>query len=472
MCVNPLDATSIQPFTPVIYTMPSRPSAGAIAIYRQCVDWQAFEQAPQSDDWKKLRNAICTDSSRKHQPRADVYAYKREKALRHANNSPAGNDIQIVDASLSAAATGGIERSSSNHLVAVATDVNVVPRMDIESRLTRLEHLLRKWNNKPKAEARGIVVRNHGFVVAGVTCTASHVEWEEERRSCGVVDCLLLWANQSWSYKDMDDERKQDDPSHQVRIWQRMHLNNSTDVLLVVVDKQHAGNCQQHQYRYLRHPHRSLPDTSEVERPVVYIDLEQHAYLLTGQDLVNKLYPTLASDGQHQDWMVLDLAVEPKRRRTSSKRNSADALSGEKKRRSATDDDTVVRMDNRTDDESSSSNNSKLRLHVHGEALIAQLGLARTSVLPDGRPALIAVLVALGQFDGGDESAGASNPAVVVMIEQSCQQLARRLELWTERMWVKHVPGGLRQHHGGLVVPIRSSSASTSRARTTHISTC
>lgn len=94
--------------------MPARPSAGAIAIYRRCLDWQAFERAPSSDDWNKLRNAICTDSARKHQPRVDVYAYKREKALQQANTCPlpvipADIDTHVADASSAATEARRIE---------------------------------------------------------------------------------------------------------------------------------------------------------------------------------------------------------------------------------------------------------------------------------------------------------------------------------------------------------------------------
>ena len=483
--------------------MPARPSAGAIAIYRRCLDWQAFEQAPPSDDWNKVRNAICTDSARKHQPRVDVYAYKREKALRQANPCPlpvipAVTNAHVADASSAATKarrtrSAAAERSSTTNLAAVATDVNAVP-MDIGSRLTRLERLLRSSMDVDhrqvecdhRREAVGYsIVRDHGFVLAGLTCTASHVEWEVERRSCGVVDCLLLWTNRSWSHAavehfdrlraactkvDTDDLNgmRQDDASHdEVRLWQRQY-SGSTDVFLVVVDP-HANNTrQQHRYRYVRHPHRSLPGT-ETEAPVVYIDMKQHAHLVTGRGLVDKLHelcsqadPALAPpqsgvDKQQlqPDMMVLDLtAVEPKRRRVpppsraSSKRKSIDTPTDsttlpEKRTRSGAEDGT-------SDDNSNSSNNSNQRLRRYRGALIEQLGLAQTAILPivsnDARCALVAVLVALGKMDNGGDKRSATVASPVV-VEQSRQGLARCLEQWTERMWVKDVPAYLRRRH-------------------------
>ena len=79
------------------------------------------------------------------------------------------------------------------------------------------------------------------------------------------------------------------------------------------------------------------------------------------------------------------------------------------------------------------------------EPLIGQLTVAPTSTLPivsnDGRCALVAVLVALGKMDNGGAVANS------VVVEQSRQELARCLEQWTERMWVKHVPACLRRRH-------------------------
>ena len=87
---------------------------------------------------------------------------------------------------------------------------------------------------------------------------------------------------------DLNGMRQDDASCDEVRLWQRQY-SGSTDVFLVVVDPNANNARQQHRYHYVRHPHRSLPGT-ETEATVVYIDMKQHAHLVTGRGLVDKLH--------------------------------------------------------------------------------------------------------------------------------------------------------------------------------------
>ena len=502
--------------------MPRLPSSAAIVLYQQCPDWKAFEQLSSSDEKKKLRNVIHADSCRKQQPPADVYAYKREKALQHASRlviTAVDNDeTDIVDVgtSLSAEAkVDGEEREcpSSSAFVAIS-DVSIPLPMDIESRVMRLERVLCSMGHlgvttpcvrveqqatqakfvqpvgtfKPAVTGfRGrAVVRNDSFlVVAGVMCTASRVEWEEQcHHSCSLVDCLLLWTNQSYAAVEHFDSLRSTymggalslQPQDEVRIWQQMY-DNSTDVFLVV---EGCNNRRQRQHRYecLHHPHR-LPRDRETEIPVVYIDKEHGAYLLSGPGLVEKLFHELrqqasgtsntdpvllvvasssatSSDvvdastasiaaGHHNQDSMIDLTVEPIHRGVPprlpvpSKRKNIDTTGATVSGKRACPHPLVL---------------DRARLQVCCNAFFERLRVEQVSILPiahdDGRCLLTAALVALGKIPHANVDAGH-------VLDQCRQQLVRRMEQWTEPMWIKHVPASLRQRHWGADPQHKSS---------------
>ena len=118
--------------------MSPAPLASVIALYRRCPDWQTVCNLPQSDDRRKLVNAVNADSSRKKQPHAIVYADKREKALRHASRTtrmqpPTApeDEADILDLDEPTAVRDGPPPCSA-----------------VESRLRRLEHQVRELHQR------------------------------------------------------------------------------------------------------------------------------------------------------------------------------------------------------------------------------------------------------------------------------------------------------------------------------------
>ena len=121
--------------------MPPAPSTSAIALYRLCPDWQAVQNLPESDDKRKIVNAVNADSSRKKQPHATVYVDKREKALRRASRvshppvrtscTAPGDEADILDLGTPTAVKDGPPPSSA-----------------VESRLRRLEHQVHELHQR------------------------------------------------------------------------------------------------------------------------------------------------------------------------------------------------------------------------------------------------------------------------------------------------------------------------------------
>lgn len=76
-------------------------------------------------------------------------------------------------------------------------------------------------------------------------------------------------------------------------------------------------------------------------------------------------------------------------------------------------------------------------------ALVKRLGVPHTSLLPIVRRAcrcaLTAALVALGKLCLQNNRGDSSH-----VVDQCRQELALRLEQWTEPMWIQHVPAALR----------------------------
>ena len=394
--------------------MPAALAASVIALYRLCPDWERLQELPDSDDKRKVVHIVNTDSSRKKQSHAIVYAYKREKALGHASS-------RATRAACRPPAAVGLPADEADILdlgEPTAVRDGPPPSSAIESRLTKLEHQIHELVNTvttlTTTTVGHIIVRNDEFCVGGITCTASHVQWEKRRR-CGLVDCLLLWSNQSWSCEAVEEFHKrcaaykgpcpQDEP-REVRIWQQMY-DSGADVLLVVAE---TGN--QVQYRHLcRSPPRE-------KGPVVYLDMHERAFLLSGQDLVEKLRtntnaspaapssdppPSTSSTAIPTAPSVIDLTAAPGRR---TKRENADNTTGAPAAKKARHPPSA------------------------GDELVKWLTVEQTSLLPGGRCVLAAVCVALDKT-----------------IDLCRRELAKRLEQWTEPMWLRHVPARLRQHH-------------------------
>ena len=456
---NDQSSLQIHSYFVLLFTvMPPAPPAAAIALYQLRLDWETFQNLPQSDGKKKLLNSITTDSSRKNQPPAKVYADKLEKALRHAsrmarNPPPAacptsvGEPTSVKDGSPPAREQAGCPSS------------DVGSRLSwLEQQIHELRHQVTTLNTTTMAQLPAqvhagstIIIRNDGFCAGGITCTASHVEWDKQR-SCGIVDCLLLWSNQSWSAEAVEAFDKhclahegpcpKEEP-REVRIWQQM-FDNSADVLLVV----EKGNYLQYQHLLHHSPPRE-------NGPVVYVDVHQRAFLLSGLGLMERFRqrstgasaspapkaesslpnssnaPTVSSASTpstaicmvqpHIDDLqlsVIDLTAAPRRRTPL----------GASKRKSTSTDTTGTPAIKKA---------RPLPLGPPpGNELVKRLG-AEISTLPvvdhDGRCALAAVLVALNK-----------SPTA---IEQCRRDLAKRLEQWTKPMWVEHVPARLRQRH-------------------------